>query len=326
MSPLDSSLPRLGVVMDPLETVRPEGDSTLAMLIAAQRRGWSLVTMDTPDLRLHDGQAMASMRRVRVFDDPSRWFEVMDTLDGSLADLDILLMRKDPPLDIDYIAATWVLDRAEADGVLVVNRPQALRDANEKIFPSWFPQCCPPTVVSASPQTLHRFLAEQKHIVLKPLDLMGGRSVHQLHHGDPSADTLLAAMTRQGTHLIQAQTFLPAIHQTGDKRILLIDGQPVPHALTRRPAAGDFRANLAIGGSAEPGELTERDLWICAQIGPELKRRGLVFAGIDVIGDWLTEINVTSPTGIRQLDRFFSIDIASQFLDTLEAKWRATTR
>ena len=326
MPHLDPSLPKLGVVMDPLESIRPEGDSTLAMLIAAQRRGWSVVTMDTTDLSLRDGKPMANLRAVRVFDDPKRWFEVTHSFSAPLCDLDIILMRKDPPLDMDYIAATWVLDRAEAEGVLVANRPTALRDANEKLFPSWFPQCCPPTIVSASIQALRDFLAEQKHLVVKPLDLMGGRSIQQLVHGDPATEEIFGAMTRHGTRLIQAQVFLPAIHETGDKRILIIDGQAVPHALVRRPAPGEFRANLAIGGTAEAGELTERDRWICAQIGPELKRRGLFFVGIDVIGDWLTEINVTSPTGIRQLDRLFDIDIASQLLDVLEAVWREKAR
>jgi glutathione synthase len=315
--------PRLGIVMDPIETIRPEKDSTLAMMLAAQKRGWSMMTMDTTDLRIRDGKAEATMRSMRVFDDPAHWFEAGAVSDASLCDLDILIMRKDPPFDLAYITATYVLERAEEDGVLAVNRPQSLRDANEKVFASWFPECCPPTLITSSMSALRTFLAEQTRMVVKPLDLMGGRSVFVVSADDLNANVIIEEMTQRGRRFVQAQRFIPEVLTEGDKRILLIDGEPVPHALVRIPARGDARANMAAGGRAEGGELSERDRWICQQLGPALRERGLTFVGIDVISGWLTEINVTSPTGIRQLDKFFDIDVASQLLDVVEKQWRS---
>lgn len=314
--------PRLGVVMDPIESIAPKKDSTLAMLLAAQKRGWSVVSMDVGDLRLRNGRAEATMRSLTVFNDPGRWFEVGSVVDAPLCELDILLMRKDPPFNLEYIAATYVLERAEEEGVMVVNRPRSLRDANEKIFAAWFPQCCPPTLVTSSIPALQAFHAEQGHIVVKPIDLMGGRSVFVIPPGDLNANVIFEEITCRGRRFIQAQSYIPDVAVTGDKRLLLIDGQPVPHALVRTPAKGEARANMAAGGKASGADLTARDQWICQQIGPSLRERGLTFVGIDVIGDWLTEINVTSPTGIRELDSFFGLDIASQLLDAVEKKWR----
>jgi glutathione synthase len=307
--------------MDPVETIRPKKDSTLAMMLAAQAKGWPVFSMDVCDLRLRDGHAEASMRELRVFDDCDRWFEAGEVKDGRLADFDILLMRKDPPFDLDYIAATYVLERAEEAGVLVVNRPQSLRDANEKIFASWFPQCCPPTLITCSMAKLRDFHTTHGRIVVKPIDLMGGRSVFVVGEQDLNANVIFEEITRRGARFVQAQAYIPEIGETGDKRILLIDGEPVPHTLVRRPAKGEGRANMAAGGTPEGGTLSERDRWICSQIGPALRERGLTFVGIDVIGDWLTEINVTSPTGIRELDKFFGINIAAQFLDKVEIQW-----
>jgi glutathione synthase len=315
-------MPRLGVVVDPIETIRPGKDSTLAMMLEAQARGWPVMSMGLCDLRLRDGVAEASMRETKVFDDGTHWFEAGALVARRLADLDIVLMRKEPPFDLDYITATYVLERAEEAGVLVVNRPQALRDSNEKVYASWFPQCCPPTVITSSMGTLREFQAQQGRIMVKPLDLMGGRSVFVVEPGDLNANVIFEEITRRGTRFVQAQAFIPAIAETGDKRILLIDGEPVPHTLVRRAAKGEGRANMAVGGKPEGGLLSERDRWICAQIGPSLRVRGLTFVGIDVIGDWLTEINVTSPTGIRELDKFFGINVASRFLDVVEAQWR----
>ncbi|MEZ0389900.1 MAG: glutathione synthase, partial [Verrucomicrobium sp.] len=242
--------------------------------------------------------------------------------EARLDELDILFMRKDPPFDLEYIAATYVLERAEEAGVLVMNRPQSLRDANEKIFASWFPQCCAPTVITCSMKTLREFHASKGCIVVKPIDLMGGRSVFVVAEGDLNANVIFEEITRRGTRFVQAQGYIPEIADTGDKRILLIDGEPVPHTLVRRPAKGEGRANMAAGGTPEGGALSDRDRWICGQIGPPLRARGLTFVGIDVIGDWLTEINVTSPTGIRELDKFFGLDIAGQLLDVAEKQWR----
>lgn len=318
-----SATPRLGIVMDPIESIRPEKDSSLAMMLAAQKRGWPIMTMDATDLRLRDGRPETTMRSMHVFDDPVRWFEVGETVEASLADLDILIMRKDPPFDLAYITATYLLEHAESLGVLVVNRPQSLRDANEKVFTSWFPECCPPTLITSSMSALRAFVAEHQRIVVKPLDLMGGRSVFVVSEDDLNANVILEEMTQRGRRFVQAQRFIPEVLTEGDKRILLIDGEPVPHALVRIPAPGDMRANMAAGGRAEGGELSERDRWICQQLGPVLRERGLTFVGIDVIGGWLTEVNVTSPTGIRQLDKFFGIDVASSFLDVVEGHCRS---
>jgi glutathione synthase len=315
--------PRLGIVMDPIEKIKPAKDSTLAMMLAAQRREWPMVTMDVSDLRLRDGEPRATVRSVTVFDDASHWFEAGPEQDLGLTGVDILLMRKDPPFDLAYITATWVLERAEEAGVLVVNRPRSLRDANEKVFVSWFPECAPPTLITSSIQELRAFHAAQGAVVVKPLDLMGGRSVFIVSAHDPNSNVIFEESTRRGTAFVQAQGYIPEITETGDKRILLIDGEPVPCTLIRRPAPGEGRANMAAGGTAEGGTLSERDRWICERLGPALRARGLTFAGIDVIGDWLTEINVTSPTGIRELDRFFGMDIAGQFLDVIEKQWRA---
>lgn len=315
---------RLGVVMDPVESIHPKKDSTLAMMLAAQKRGWSVMSMDVGDLRLRNGHAEASMRPLTVFDDTGRWFEAGSVVDARLNEFDILLMRKDPPFNLEYIAATYVLERAEEEGVTVVNRPRSLRDANEKIFASWFPQCCPPTLVTCSVRALRSFYAEHGHIVVKPIDLMGGRSVFVIPPGDLNASVIFEEITSRGKRFVQAQSYIPEVALTGDKRLLLIDGHPVPHALVRMPAKGEARANMAAGGLASGAELTERDHWICQQIGPSLRERGLTFVGIDVIGDWLTEINVTSPTGIRELDSFFGLDIASQLLDVIERQWRGS--
>ncbi|HRH95448.1 MAG TPA: glutathione synthase [Prosthecobacter sp.] len=318
--------PRLGVVMDPIETILPKKDSTLAMLLAAQKRGWSVAGMDVGDLRLRDGRAEATMRTLQVFDDTQHWFEAGEGVDGRLGDLDIVLMRKDPPFNLEYIAATYVLERAEEEGVLVVNRPRSLRDANEKIFASWFPQCCPPTLITCSMPALRSFHAEHGHIVVKPIDLMGGRSVFVVPPGDMNANVIFEEVTARGRRFVQAQAYISEIAVTGDKRILLIDGEPVPHVLARMPAEGEARANMAAGGRAVGAALTERDRWICQQIGPALRERGLTFVGIDVIGDWLTEVNVTSPTGIRELDKVFDLDVASTLLDVIERKWHAAKR
>jgi len=304
--------------MDPIESIRPEKDSTYAMLLAAQKRGWEVSVMNSTDLVLSRGAPMSTARTLSVQDGESPWFAAGSPERRQLSDFDVILMRKDPPFDLNYIAATYVLEHAEARGVLVVNRPRALRDANEKVFASWFPECSPETLISASLSELRGFMRECGSIVVKPLDLMGGRSVLVLHPGDVNASVVFEEMTRRGTRFIQAQRYLPELSESGDKRILLIDGEPVPYALVRMPQAGESRANLAAGGAASGRPLTERDRWICDRIAPELRRRGLWFVGIDVIGDWLTEINVTSPTGIRELDKFFQLDIAGDFLDCVK--------
>ncbi|TVP54855.1 MAG: glutathione synthase [Gemmatimonadales bacterium] len=311
---------KLGVVMDPIGAINPRKDSTLAMLLDARARGWTLHYMEMDDLYVLDGVAHASMRSLEVTDSTTDWFTLGDSSDRPLGDLDIVLMRKDPPVDLEFISATYILERAEAEGVLVSNRPRALRDVNEKVCTAWFPQCCPATLFTRSQDRLRAFLAEHGSMVLKRVDAMGGRSIFVIHPDEPNTNVILEEMTRRGTRHVIAQAYLAAVTDSGDKRILLIDGDPVPEAVTRMPGPDDFRANLATGATPHPAALTERDRWICAEIGPTLEAWGVHFAGIDVIGGHLTEINVTSPTCIREIDRFHGVDIAARLMDALEAR------
>jgi glutathione synthase len=314
-----SGKPTLGVVMDPIGAIKPYKDTTLAMLLAAQARGWSLSYMEQPDLYLMGGEPKARRRPLTVRDDLKDWYSLGAEQDGPLSGLDLILMRKDPPFDMEYVYTTYILERAEQAGVRVVNRPQALRDANEKAYTAWFPQCCPPTLMSREMGRIRAFLAEHKKIVVKPLDGMGGSMIFVLAEGDPNTSVVLETLTQDGMRLTVAQKFVPEI-KDGDKRILLIDGEPVPYALARVPAPGEARGNLAAGGKGVGVALTERDRWICAQVAPALREKGLLFVGLDVIGDWLTEINVTSPTCVRELDALYGLDIAGQFMDMLTKK------
>ncbi len=313
---------KIGVVMDPIGSIQYEKDSTLAMLRAAQARGWELYYMEQADLFLRDGAAHARQRRLNVRPDAKRWFEFGAERAGPLAELDAMLMRKDPPFDMQYVYTTYLLERAETAGVLVVNRPQALRDCNEKLFTAWFPQCTPPTLVTRSAVRLRDFLAEQGDIILKPLGDMGGASVFRLRLGDPNVNVAIETLTADETEYAMAQRYLSEITE-GDKRILLVDGTPIPYALARVPAPGETRGNLAAGGRGVGVPLSERDRWICAQVGPTLREKGLLFVGLDVIGDWLTEINVTSPTCIRELDTLYGLDIAGQLMDAIAARLAA---
>ncbi len=306
----------LAVLMDPIGGIQVKKDSTLAMLLAAQARGWTLRYLEQADLYTRDGEPRAALRPLAVRDDPADWFELGPAEDRPLADCDVLLMRKDPPFDMEYIYTTYQLELAEQAGLLVVNRPRALRDANEKLFTAWFPDCTPPTLVSRDPARLRRFLEEQGDVVLKPLDGMGGASIFRLCRGDPNISVVLETLTDHGRRSAMAQRYLPEI-RAGDKRILLVDGTPVPYALARIPAPGETRGNLAAGGRGEGVPLGARDREICARVGPELKARGILFAGLDVIGDALTEINVTSPTCIRELDALYGLDIAGQLMDAI---------
>ncbi len=314
---------RLGIVMDPIESVNFKKDSSLAMLLAAQRRGWRLEYMELADLFLRDGRAGARVRALEVFDDPACWHRIGDPRDIALGELDVILMRKDPPFDMEFVYATYLLERAAADGALVVNRPDSLRDANEKMFTAWFPRCCPPTLVARDAGRFAAFLAEHGDIVLKPLDGMGGASVFRVRADDPNRKVIVETLTRSGTRFAMAQRYVPAITE-GDKRILLINGEPaVPYALARMPAAGDQRGNLAAGARGKGVELGDAELAICAEVGPALRERGLLFVGLDVIGDRLTEINVTSPTCIRELDAIYGCDIGGQFIDAVTGQVRA---
>jgi len=306
----------LGIVMDPIGDINIKKDSSLRMLLEAQARGWCLEYMELQDLFLRDGRCHARRRGLAVRDDPAGWFEFLETRSGPLSELDVVLMRKDPPFDMEFIYATYLLERAEAEGLAVINRPGSLRDANEKVFTAWFPECCPPTLVTRSLADLQAFLDEQQTIVLKPLDGMGGVSIFKVSTDDPNRNVIFETLTAQGTRFAMAQRFLPEITE-GDKRILMIAGEPVDYGLARIPTGGDIRGNLAAQAKGVGVPLTDRERWICAQVGPELVRRGLVFVGLDVIGGYLTEINVTSPTCIRELEDHFGINIAGQLLDAV---------
>ena len=314
--------PQLGIVMDPIRGIKVHKDSSLAMLLAAQRRGWPLFYMEMADLVLENGHALGHVRPLRVFDDPDHWFELGEPVTRPLDELDVILMRKDPPFDTEYIYATYILEQAEARGALVVNRPRALRDANEKLFTAWFPQCTPPTLVSRRHADLLNFLEREGDIILKPLGGMGGASIFRVRKGDPNTMVILETLTDRERRYTMAQRFLPEIRD-GDKRILVIDGVPVPWALARIPRPGETRGNLAAGGTAQGVALSDRDRWIVAQVAPRLREMGILFAGLDVIGDHLTEINVTSPTCIRELDALYDLDIAGELMDAIERKLRS---
>ncbi len=310
---------RLGIVMDPIEHISFKKDSSLAMLLSAQARGWSVFYMQQHDLYQKEGQARARMRPLQVFNDPQKWFELGAEVDEPLASLNVILMRKDPPFDNEFLYSTYLLEQAETAGSLVVNRAQSLRDCNEKLFATLFPQCTPATIVSRRADVLREFADEHSDVILKPLDGMGGSSIFRHMKGDPNLSVILETLTAHGTQQIMAQKYLPAI-KDGDKRILMIDGEPVPYSLARIPAAGETRGNLAAGGRGVAQPLTEKDRWIAAQVGPELRKRGLLFVGLDVIGEHLTEINVTSPTCIREIDAAFDTKIGDQLMDAIATK------
>jgi glutathione synthase len=307
------------VVMDPIGSIKPKKDSTFAMLLEGQRRGHRMHYAGPGDLGVIGGKAAARTALLQVHDDPATWFTLGEAAWTTLDRVHAVLMRKDPPVDPEYVHDTQILTLAQRDGVLVVNDPQGLRDLNEKLAALLFPQCCPPTLVTRDSTLLKTFVAEHGDCVLKPLDGMGGRSIFRVRAGEDNLNVILETLTQGGLHQALAQRYLPEIRD-GDKRILMVDGEPIPYCLARIPQGGEFRGNLAAGGRGEGRPLSERDRWIAAQVGPELKRRGMLFVGLDVIGDWLTEVNVTSPTGIRELDAQFGLNIAARLFDVIEAR------
>ena len=310
----------LGVIMDPIERINPKKDTTLALLNAAQQRGWKLHYMEMRDLRLRDGQAWANARELSVEMSLDNWFRYLsDPKSIRLESLDVILMRKDPPFDTEYIFSTYILERAELAGSLVVNRPQSLRDANEKLFTAWFPEVCTPTLVTRAHDEIRRFLDEFGDIIVKPLDGMGGSSIFRVKADDSNASVIYETLTSHETRYCMVQKYLPEIVD-GDKRILMVDGEPVPYALARIPASGELRGNLAAGGTGRGQPLSDRDREICATVGPSLVERGLIFVGLDVIGDYLTEINVTSPTCVRELNDQFDLDIGGQLMAAIDKR------
>ena len=322
MSETDKTKSRVlktGVVMDPIGDIKTYKDSTFAMLLEAQRRGHALYYMEPGDLFAKDGRAYARMQQLEVRDNTTDWFSLSPVGSRPLDELDIVLMRRDPPFDMNYIYTTYMLELAESAGTLVINRPQSLRDANEKFFITNFSQCCVPMMISSRSELIRDFVAQHGHCVVKPLDGMGGESVFQVSDTDMNLNVILETITRHDSRPVMVQKYIDEISQ-GDKRILMVNGEPVPYALARFAGKGDFRGNLAKGGSSKGVPLSERDRWICSQVGPELKKRGILFSGLDVIGDWLSEVNVTSPTCIRELDEEFGLNIAGQLFDAAEAK------
>ena len=312
---------KLGVVMDPISAINYKKDSTMAMLWAAAERGWELYYMEPRDLSLEQGEPRARMAPLQVFEDPNRWFELGEAEAKPLGELSVILMRKDPPFDNEFIYATYILEAAERQGCLVVNRCQSLRDCNEKVFATQFPTCCPPVLVSGDDEQLRAFHAEHKDVIFKPLDGMGGTSIFRVREDDPNLSVIIETLTDFGKRTIMAQRYLPEIVD-GDKRILMIEGEPIPYCLARLPSQGETRGNLAAGGTGRAQPLSERDHWIAAQVGPSLRRRGLIFVGLDVIGDYLTEINVTSPTCIREIDAAFDTNIGGRLMDAIIERLR----
>ena len=306
--------------MDPIESIHPAKDSTLILMLEAQKRAYQIIYFTLSDLVLKNEKPMGFGRYLEVFDDQHKWFQLKGEEFISLEDLDLILMRKDPPFNMEYITATYILQKAQEGGCLVVNNAQALRDVNEKVFTAWFPQCCPEGLITRSKRAIKIFLENHQKIVIKPTDKMAGQSIFVITKGDPNTNVIIEEVTNNESKYVQVQVYLQQIKDIGDKRILLIDGIPIDYGIRRIPNAEDHRGNMAAGASVKGFQLTERDRWICEQIGPELKKRGLFFVGIDVIGDHLTEINVTSPTGIREIDALFDLNIAAVFFKKLEEK------
>jgi len=307
----------IGIVMDPINSITPYKDSSLAMMLAAQKKGWHLHYIEQNGLYLEENTVKADFQPVKVFDNNQHWFETGELATMEATSLDVILMRIDPPFNMEYIYTTYLLEMAEQGGSLIVNKPTSLRDANEKLFATQFPQCCTDVLVSRDPQKLRNFVNQFKDVILKPLDGMGGQSIFRVSPGDANLSVILETMVDFGQKTVMAQKFIPQISE-GDKRILMVNGQAIPYTLARIPAKGETRGNIAAGGTGKAMPITEREQWIADQVGPTLKKMGILFAGLDVIGDYLTEINVTSPTCIREIDAQFNLDIAGQLMNCIE--------
>jgi glutathione synthase len=308
---------RLLVVMDPINEIKYPKDTTLGLLLAAQQHGYELHYAEMADLSLADGVALARTRSLSVQAEPKAWFTLGSALMSKMGEFDVVLMRKDPPFDAEYIYATYILERAELAGALIVNRPRGLRDMNEKVYTAWFPQCCAATLVTRDMEEMGRFAAAHGTIVAKPLDGMGGRSIFVVTAGDKNARVVFETLTGYGQRFAIVQKYLPEISTSGDARVLLIDGEPLPYALARLPRGDDHRGNLAAGAKGVGRALNERDRWLSAQIGPAMREAGMLFVGLDVIGGFVTEINVTSPTGARELQQQFGVDAADLLMQAI---------
>ena len=309
----------IGILMDPIESINPKKDSTLVMMLAAAQRGWTVSVFTQKDMFVEDGEVFVNRRVISPRDDLEVWFTVQEEGTTPATGFDTILMRKDPPFDMEYIYATYLLEMIEKTGVPVLNRPGSIRDCNEKLFALSFPHCCPPHLVSRDPDLLRAFHKKHGDVIYKPLDGMGGASIFRAREDEPNLSVIIETLTDGGQVQTMAQKYIPEIVQ-GDTRILLINGEPVPYGLARVPLAGETRGNLAAGGQGVGRELTDQDKYICGEIGPVLKEKGLYFVGIDVIGDYLTEINVTCPTCVKELNEAFNLDIAGDFMAFIEAE------
>jgi len=310
---------KLGIVMDPISQINVKKDSSLAMMLEAQSRGYELYYLEMQDLYLEQGECRASCQQVKVFNDPKHWYELAPVQDIAVSELDAVLMRKDPPFDTEYIYATYMLERAEEAGCLIVNKPQSLRDRNEKLFTAWFAELTPKTLVTRSSERIRQFHQEQKDVIIKPLDGMGGSSIFRIKPEDANVGVIIETLTAHGSQYAMVQEYMPAI-KDGDKRILIVDGEVMPYCLARIPAKGETRGNLAAGGTGEARPLSASDRLVAEAIAPELKKRGLIFVGLDVIGDRVTEINVTSPTCIREIEAAYPINISGKLMDAIEVR------
>ncbi|MEW6993154.1 glutathione synthase [Colwelliaceae bacterium MEBiC 14330] len=308
---------KLGVVMDPISQVKVVKDSSMAMMLEAQQRGYQIYYMEMKDLYLEQGQCRATTQKVKVFDDSEHWYELSDTQDIAVSELDAVLMRKDPPFDTEFIYATYMLERAEVEGTLIVNKPQSLRDCNEKLFTAWFSELTPKTLVTRSSEKIREFHQAEKDVIIKPLDGMGGASIFRIKEQDANVGVIIETLTNHGQQYAMVQEYMPEIID-GDKRILIVNGEPMPYCLARIPASGETRGNLAAGGRGVAQPLSVSDKAIADAIAPELKKRGLYFVGLDVIGDKVTEINVTSPTCIREIEAAYPINISGKLMDAIE--------
>lgn len=309
----------LAAIMDPIHGIKPHKDSSLAMLLEAQQRGYEIFCGGLENIWLQGAEPRGRLTKMEVFDDPDHWFKPGDSAEIDLGEMDVILMRKDPPFDIQYVFATYVLEQAERQGAVIVNHPQGLRDANEKAFLSWFPDCVPATLIARSLEEMRKFIVEHKQVVVKPLDQMGGRSVFATSIDDGNHNVILETVSDYGRRYTMLQQYIPEIVESGDRRILLVDGEPIPHALARIPTQGDHRGNMDAGARIEVHPLTDREWSICKRIGPVLREKGLLFTGIDIIGDYMTELNVTSPTGIRELQRETGLPIVKQLFDAISS-------
>ncbi len=309
----------MAVLMDDIAGINQKKDSSFAMMLEAQRRGWMVYTFDSTNMYQQEGETFANVRKTLVTDNEDQWHDREDAEVIALSNIDVIFMRKDPPFNMNYIYATYLLEQAENTGVLVINKPQSLRDANEKLFALNFPHCMPKTLVSSDVEQLCQFIEHMGVAIVKPLDGMGGTDIYKLYKNDDNISDIVGKLTNNGQRLIMAQEFLSAI-KDGDKRILLINGKPVDYALARIPAEGSFKGNLAAGATGRGQPLSERDYYLCEQIAPMLIEKELLFVGLDVIGDYITEINVTSPTCIRELDKLFNLNISALLMDEVEKK------